>query len=267
VRALALVLLAACSKPDDGLTVTIKAPPVGSTITEEETTTQVTTLITEQRRTVITDRERKLAVEEIVAITGDAPTTIDVEYRALERSQVVDDGAAEATPSSLIGKRYRVWRDGDAVRASLPDGGAVSADELDELLEEHRELGEVPRVARLVGGRRWRRGERVVLTADDLATMSRSRGDARLEARSGALTWTAIEKGIATFDVEMVLVQSDDAKTIESELRTTVKMDVARGLPVEIVATGTTAGSLRAGQLAGVKIEGTIDGRSTYLHD
>lgn len=240
----------------DGIVLRQALPKVGDKATKVHDSSMVMTLGTGAEMTMTKHTEE---TREILEASGDVFTKAKMTYVAHKQTQAMA-GKTKDKPSPLTGKAYIVWRKDGKLEATRDDGSAVPPDELKELLDENKRLGEPDMMDRIVGSKTWKVGEKVVFTPAELAEINK-RYEAGVEQIVGlTLTLTGVEAGVATMAMDMAMATKNPKGTMDIAITGTTKVDVATGRLIEAGGTGPVKGDM------GMPITGTMTLKTAYTH-
>jgi hypothetical protein len=190
-------------------------------------------------------------------------TKVKISYTTLKETQSMG-GKSKDKPSPVAGKSYVVTWDGKEVTATREDGSALAGEELDEVLDDQKNLGKVDGIDQIVASKVWKTGQKVVITAEELATVNasqRGKRDGGKETLTAMeLTLTGVDGGVASFELHMVMDVKSPKGSMKMDLTGAVKLDAATGRLVEIAGAGPIEGTM------GAPITGSMTMKETVTH-
>ncbi len=242
--------------PGQGLKLAWKTAAVGSheTVTDEMKTAFTLSPPGGKPVDMVMFKKRTYDVEILEA--GDAVTKVKVRYEV-----AADGGTMGGEPKdetqAVQGKTYVVWADGGVIKATAEDGKDVTAEELEELVDEFDdEIGKVPGMPKVIAKYAWKPGEQVTLSPEDLAMLDV--GDKGMVAQSALVTLTAADAAVATFALDIVMLKKDEGGEMKIPMKMTAKIDVATLHARELTMHGILDGTVE-----GMGMKGTLDGIKT----
>lgn len=146
---------------------------------------------------------------------------------------------AENEPSPIVHNRYLVSAEGGVITATDADGGAITDEELAAIRDEEDDLGRPP-VMEQIMARTWRRGERVELTAAELARLAEGKPD-QPHATAMSFTFTGVDGAEATF--AMTMKMEDDAHALAIDVTGTAVVEARTGRPHRLELAGPLTGT------------------------
>lgn len=229
---------------------------------EDRSLTAVVVPTTGQAMEVVT-AEHGEEIHEVLAAEGGALTKLKVRYAKHRRTETVQGNAREK-PTPTLGKIYLVWREDGELKASLEDGSAPSAEELEAVIKGNHSVGKPDAMGQFIASRAWKIGEKVALDPSQLAALVESWSTDGAELTAMSLTLRAADDATATFAMAMEMA-GPMGEGGEMTLAIAGTAVVARGTgrlrSFEMV--GPLAGVVGAGQ---VKVSGTMANKAVYTY-
>lgn len=249
---------AATVAPDDGLKLTWKVPAVGSVTTkvEEGTTDATLTMKGQEVQAQFVDHEtRHVKVLEATDVISKVEAHFEVKHQ-LQRS----GGKEEKKPSPLEGKKYVVWVEGGAIKATRDDGAAVDAKELEELTDAFDDdLGRVRGIVQVLTSRAWKPNEEVTLGEQERQALA---ADLKKGATvtDGTVTLEKVDGGTAVFRLRMGIdAKAELTGKMTSDVTATIDLEHLR--PVNIDIKGTMDVTVKD-----MPMKGTMAGTERYTY-
>lgn len=250
----AILAVVACDKGEPAGTaqeITLRQTPseVGDVVTTTEELGMEMTFRGGKDATVSWEKRGK-SRREVMAVDGEG--TITRARFAYEELREIEVMAAEKEVKALPleGRTYVVARQGDRLEVTRDDGSAPSAEEMAVLYEEHGDFGEAHPLSRVINGKTWRTGIRVVLDADEVARANVSRratnippDDAEHELTALALTLRNVAGTRAHFDLEMGFTVTDARGEMRIRLAGPFEIDTVDDELGRFDAKGTLEGT------------------------
>jgi hypothetical protein len=223
----------------DGVKLPRPAPKVGDKRVETEAMTMEITIDDKGTKHAIKNTRSKVEEREALAVDGDRVTKFKVTYKAVEESQTVD-GAARSKPSLVVGKTYIVEVSPDKVAVTSEAGTPIPDAELAEATKRADELRTQNRLENVMASKTFHLGQKVELTADDLAQMNT--GEVGSKMLSASFTLKAVDDATATFATVLVVEETNPLGVLKAELTADAVIDRKRGEPVSVVGSGPMTG-------------------------
>lgn len=203
--------------------------------------------------------KRETQRAEVLEVKGEVPLKVKVHYETHKETRRMG-GKSQDEVSPLHGKTYIVWADGDAIAATTEAGAAVPEPELAELRREFTgELGHEDELSRIFRDRTWKIGEKVALTAEQLASMQKK--DERTTATAGSITLVAVDGQVATFEAEIDVTQKIPKGELSMPMKLVTKVDMTTSRAHEVTMTGKLSG-----KVDGMQATGTLEGKKTFAY-
>lgn len=271
--AAAVAVDAAAAAPGGTVPAPPPAPASGRTLKMNERPHQVG-----DKRTKVDDVEVKFQIDaegrmleasssqheeetvKILEVKDDVVMKVEVTYGTLTSKRSTGP-KVEDKPEIRSGKTYLVWSEGGAIKATLPDGSAVTAEELAELASENDEVGKPDAMSQILGGRTWTIGETYQFTADDLAKLAARNAASKPKATAFALTLQSFDDKEAHFALTTTMVQKQGADQLTFDMTGHVRIELPVARPTELMMTGTLTGTIR-----GMKTGGSMAGTTRYSY-
>jgi hypothetical protein len=254
--------IAAAAPATDGIKLPNVPPRVGDKRTKAEDLTMKTFVEAAPGKQVeVVSMKREEETQEVLAVDGDVITRLKVTY-GVQSEQRTTDGKTNDKTSPLAGKTYVVWREAGKLHASREDGSAPPPDELAAVVKGNRRVGRPAVMEKILGDHRWKPGERVELTADQLKQIADARDPDSDEPAPSALslTLTRTEGSAALFTMTVTLATKTAKGWMEMALSGTMTGDLKTGRQHEMQLVGPFQGNL------GKPITGTMQAKTTYTY-
>ena len=245
----------------DGIKLGVKSPAVGDKRTVEETLTTTFTLTPEGKEPIDAKSEKTQNKRfEVLAVDGTKLQKVKVEYTAMTERDRVGTKTRDK-PNPLHGKVYIVWREAGAIRATDGEGKPVSPEEAKALEDEWKnDLDGDDVMEKWFRDRTWKIGEKVTLTAEQLAELHKK--NPNTSATSGSMALTRVERDIATFEVVMDVRQRNGDDTLTMPMTVTAMIDTRTSWPRQLQMEGTLEGPMK-----GLQAKGSLVGTTTYTYE
>lgn len=245
-----------------GLQLAAQPPAIGSRHTIDDTLDSTMNVVGEPGKTVelITHRVRSTQIE-VRAVDAAGVVTAARAHYVAHHDEQRRDGVAQTRTNPVEGQSYLVSGDGATVAVVREDGSPITPEEQAAVTADlGRSIGKQPAISRLLLSHRWRAGELVTLTPEELQAAFAQ--NPTMKPTAGTALLVGVASGVATFEFDLTLTRDDPDGHAESPTRMTVKIDVARFRPVEMTMIGTIAG-----KVAGMETQGSMQGKVTYRYE
>jgi len=246
----------------EGLQLPAPAPKVGDKVTEVETMGMKMSIETAPGKTAdIVQAKHHETIKEVLAVDGGVITKIKLTYKDKKETQSAG-GKLKDEVVPTVGKTYVVWREGDVVKATAEDGSAPPKAELEEVLDDNKNLGRPAALEMVLATKRFKVGERVELTAEELATINTAKGSGPGDPAASAMvfTLTGVEGTTASFTMSMTMGLKGPKGDMEISLAGTASVDTATGRPLSLVGAGPLKGNM------GAPVTGTMNAETVYTY-
>ncbi len=218
-----------------------RAPRVGTRIEDtSEMSVRISMRVTAGGSVVAEPRGHQQKSErrriEVLEATDTDVRKVRVEY--VERTEREEDEAGpRSTRSPLVGRTYVVERRGDVIVATDAAGKMVEGAELEELRQEHQNLGRTTRFSSFIPDRPVEVGERLVPPPEVAAEMFGD-GGRDVVVRSAAFTFAGAPRpALGEFYVDLSL-QLGGEPPMDLRLRGKLTVRVQDSLPVAMRLSG-----------------------------
>lgn len=238
------------------------APKVGDKVTETEDRLMVAKVEPQPGQVIeVTTREMRQEDKEVVAVDAGVVTKLKVSYPKLVITETAG-GKIKDKPTPTAGKSYLVWREAGALKATLADGGAVSADEMKVLAKGQKSVGRPDVMQQIMAEHVWRVGEVVAMSPDEITRLTEVIGGADDAGRLTAMSFTlqTSDAQTATFAMTMALETTGPKGAMKVSLTGTAKVDRNSGRALGVSAAGPFEGNM------GLPITGTMTATTTYAY-
>lgn len=258
---LVVVVLVACSserkapavEPGLELTLPRQPPAVGE---QELKVTEVRMDMrfdTKGRTLKVTSVKRTEELLKVLAVDGFAVTAAEVTYKSIaETSEMGGKQGVKSDPRA--GKTYRVARENGVVVARALSGSATE-EELEEVIDDHDELGIPSEIDAIIASKTWRSGQPIAFTADELARVNAQKqprpGDDKETVTAMELTLRSQRDGVAVFALTMGFRVDTDRGHFEVTLKGEVRVEAATGRILELGGKGGLGGAVQGMPLDG----------------
>jgi hypothetical protein len=248
----------------DTLVLVMQAPPVGLRSTAEDNLDVTFKLDAGGQLIDMVQSRSERTRTEVLGVADDVASRVRVTYEHKAERRVMGP-QVEDVVSPLAGKTFVVGVVGGTLAAVRLDGDRevpVTPEEEAAIAEDHKDLGKAKGMMKILDGRRMSRGERVALTAAEVALIKLDFADPDSEVLGGTVTFVGAEGGTATCRLTLDLDQGGLLMSLTSDL----VIDTARTLPLSITASGTLAGTVPTPE-GPMGVQGTLAGRQAYAYE
>jgi hypothetical protein len=160
-------------------------------------------------------------------------TRAEVTFRRREEVTTVN-GAAQTVPSTVVGKTFVVSSQG----VERSDGTAVTAAEKKTVSQAMAPALEPNVLAKLLGGKALDIGDSMTLDSDLALELLGGNEDSPFEATGGKLTLRAVDRKVATFDVQLDAEVPQGGFDFEVKLSGTLAVQIDTLWPVAMELRG-----------------------------
>jgi hypothetical protein len=240
----------------DGIQIPASTYKVGDTETKTQAMKmKMVVAIKPDQPLVIDITKDEVQTREALAVDASGNLTkVKLAYKELKETESMG-GKTKDKPSPTAGKTYIAWAEGGDIKVTLEDGSAPSAAEIDEVADDQKHLGMTDPMDEIISSKRWKTGEKVTFTPDELAKVNNRRGSGKHDNQklsSMELALAGVAGEIATFDMVMGMDITSDKGTIQMKLSGQVKVFAATGRLDSMNGTGPIVGNL------GVPVSGEV---------
>jgi hypothetical protein len=195
-----------------------------------------------------------------VAVDGHAVTVAEVTYKVIDDAQVMD-GKREQVPDPRAGKTYHLSREDGRAIAIRMYSGEGSREELAMVTDDFETIGLEDELGKIFAEKTWKTGQKVVLTADEIARTNAQRPGTpgrRRTLLAMELTLRSVKSGVARFSLVLGLRYEEETGSYDVRLRGETSLDLATGRSLEVAGSGAVTG-----QVEGTPTKGTMSWRMT----
>lgn len=239
--------------PGDSLTLTFPTPTVGTKWSEEQTQSMDLTITADGETGQLRQETIEKKQVEVLAVTDNAVTKAKYTYDVSE-SQTMG-GKTQARPAPHSGKTYILEASNGKVTVTADGGGAASAAEVELVTKAEDSFGKADRMATLLAGRTFKKGEAVDLPADAISDVMGG-GDG-MKVTKMTLVYTGVTGSDPNFDMTLSMVQDKPDMKLEIDAAGKVTVDLASGLPLAMTMEGPVKMSGKISATGTMKVVGT----------
>ena len=207
-----------------------QVPAVGAVSDTDETMNIDLTVV---KNGVKVSAQHRLEVERsqtVMANDDERVTRAEVTFRRREEVTTVN-GVKKNVPSTVPGKTFVVTAEG----VQRSDGAAVTAAEKKTVSQAMAPALEPNVLVKLLGGKAFDIGDSITLDSDLALQLLGGNEDSPFEATGGKLTLRAVDRKVATFDVQL------DAEIPQAGLDFEVKLSGTMGVQIDTLWPVTLA--------------------------
>ncbi|MCO5167257.1 MAG: hypothetical protein M9894_12965 [Planctomycetes bacterium] len=236
----ALLLVASAATAEETVTLTWRPPAEGSTRTDTKHMEMKLNLVVRLNGQVVQDANMSMREDEetavtVQAVTGDAASKVQVEYRRAEKVQAQDQVEERAT-SPTLGKTYVVERKGEELTVTAADGSAPPEEEQEVVAKDQRDLGKPDRFFRLLPKEPVTVGQVIAVSPEDAREVFPPDD---MEVKRFQLKLAGVQEGVARFEVEMLAGgEPTEGMTMTFDLKGDFLVRVADGRPLSLTLAG-----------------------------
>ncbi len=237
-----------------GLKITHVAPKQGQVATVVSEEALDGTVSVGKNSSPLTQKESASYTEEVVAVDGDTVTKAKITVTDSER-----DGQALPTK----GKSYTVSASGGTITVAGADGKDVADPEKTIAAHLADDVGKPDKLLALMGTKTFAKGQKVALTADEVASLF-TQGEG-LTVKKMSLALSAQDATTATFALTGQLTGSQEGLSVTMDVNATIKVEIATSRALDFAMKGAITGKGEAdGQKLAMKATVTAHRSMTY---
>lgn len=237
------------AKPNKALVLRVTVPRVGTVVTKDENLNMTINMKVSGKPFLISQTGHKKYTTEALEVSAEAVTKERITFLAVTEISF-QNGQKKDGSTKVAGKSYIAERkDGDVVITN-EDGSTPSAAEIEEVLDETRNVGKADSFGKLLAGKKFTLNAKVAISNDDFKALL---GDSHkaLGATGGSLTLVELRGAKAVMAMEITMAMNDGQMKIEMPMKGTVVIDTKTGWPAELSLEGLIQGAFEGEPLDG----------------